>query len=121
MSGELLVAVNVSGSYWGGQMKLKQNIEKMKELRRSKPMSFIASLLPSGINVNYITLMQRMSCIMMQQIAAMSIQLYKPDIVVEIPTNRFSSFDFDKFVKISNYGQLKMRKALADYSCVSDL
>lgn len=69
MSGELLVAVNVSGSYWGGQMKLKQNIEKMKELRRSKPMSFIASLLPSGINVNYITLMQRMSCIMMQQIA----------------------------------------------------
>ncbi|MBQ8009450.1 MAG: patatin-like phospholipase family protein [Bacteroidaceae bacterium] len=121
MSGELLLAVNVSGSYWGGQMKLKQNIEKMKELRRSKPMSFIASLLPSGINVNYITLMQRMSCIMMQQIAAMSIQLYKPDIVVEIPTNRFSSFDFDKFVKISNYGQLKMRKALADYSCVSDL
>ena len=121
MSGELLVAVNVSGSYWGGQMKLKQNIEKMKELRRSKPMSFIESLLPSGINVNYITLMQRMSCIMMQQIAAMSIQLYKPDIVVEIPTNRFSSFDFDKFVKISNYGQLKMRKALADYSCVSDL
>ncbi|MBR1543224.1 MAG: patatin-like phospholipase family protein [Bacteroidaceae bacterium] len=121
MSGELLVAVNVSGSYWGGQMKLKQNIEKMKELRRSKPMSFIESLLPSGINVNYITLMQRMSCIMMQQIAAMSIQLYKPDIVVEIPTNRFSSFDFDKFVKISNYGQLKMRKALANYSCVSDL
>ena len=46
---------------------------------------------------------------------------YKPDIVVEIPTNRFSSFDFDKFVKISNYGQLKMRKALANYSCVSDL
>ena len=121
MSSELLVAVNVSGSYWGGQMKLKQNIEKMKELRRSKPMSFIESLLPSGINVNYITLMQRMSCIMMQQIAAMSIQLYKPDIVVEIPTNRFSSFDFDKFVKISNYGQLKMRKALANYSCVSDL
>ncbi len=115
MEGELLVAVNVSGYYWGGDAKFKQIAETRRKNNRSLPMRILASLLPSGIDVNYISLVQRMCCLMIQQNAAMSIQLYRPDILVDIPTNRFGSFDYDKMDKISKYGQLKMHKAIKDY------
>jgi NTE family protein len=55
---------------------------------------------------------QRMCSLMIQQNAALSIQLYKPDVVVDIPMNRFGSFDYDRVDKISSFGRAKMRRAL---------
>ncbi|MBQ7181681.1 MAG: patatin-like phospholipase family protein [Bacteroidaceae bacterium] len=114
MSGELLVAVNVSGSYWGGEPKIKQLFEARRKHSRSLPMSILASLIPDGLDVNYFTLTQRMCCLMIQQNAALNIQLYKPDVVVDIPMNRFGSFEYDKVEKISKLGKTKMRKALLE-------
>lgn len=114
MSGELLVAVNVSGSYWGGEPKIKQLFEARRKHSRSLPMSILASLIPDGLDVNYFTLTQRMCCLMIQQNAALNIQLYKPDVVVDIPMNRFGSFEYDKVEKISTLGKTKMRKALLE-------
>jgi len=115
MAGDLLFALNVSASYWGGDIKLKQLVEARRKHSRSLPMRVIASLLPDDIDVNYITLIQRMCCLMIQQNASLSAQLYKPDILIDIPTNRFGGFDYDKVDKISSYGQLKMRKALREF------
>lgn len=112
MEGELLVAVNVSGSYWGGEPKLKQHVEAHRKRSRSLPMSILASLLPEGLDVNFFTITQRMCCLMIQQNAAQSIQLYKPDVLVDIPMNRFGSFEYDRVRKISALGRTKMRKAL---------
>lgn len=114
MSGELLVAVNVSGSYWGGEPKIKQLFEARRKHSRSLPMSILASLIPDGLDVNYFTLTQRMCSLMIQQNAALNIQLYKPDVVVDIPMNRFGSFEYDKVEKISTLGKTKMRKALLE-------
>lgn len=112
MAGELLVAVNVSGSYWGGEPKNKQLVEARSKRSRSLPMSILVSLLPDGLDVNYLTITQRMCCLMIQQIAALSIQHYKPDVLVDIPMNRFGSFEYDRVDKISALGRTKMRKAL---------
>jgi len=49
---------------------------------------------------------------MIQHNAAQSIQLYKPDVLVDIPMNRFGSFEYDRVRKISALGRTKMRKAL---------
>ena len=113
MEGELLVAVNVSGFNWDGDPKLKQLFETRRKRSRSLPMNILASLLPEGLNVNYFTLLQRMCALMVQQNAAQSVLLYKPDVLIEIPTNRFSCFDFNRLDKISALGRAKMRKALA--------
>lgn len=113
MEGELLVAVNVSGFNWDGDPKLKQLFETRRKRSRSLPMNILASLLPEGLDVNYFTLLQRMCALMVQQNAAQSVLLYKPDVLIEIPTNRFSCFDFNRLDKISALGRAKMRKALA--------
>jgi NTE family protein len=112
MAGELLVAVNVSGSFWGGEPKIKQLLEARRKRSRSLPMSILASLLPEGLDINYFTITQRMCCLMIQQNAALNVKLYKPDVLVDIPMNRFGSFEFDRVDKISALGRTKMRKAL---------
>ena len=112
MEGEMLVAVNVSGSYWGGEPKIKQLFEAHRKHSRSLPMTILASLIPDGLDVNYFTMTQRMCCLMIQQNAALSILHYKPDVVVDIPMNRFGSFEYDKVEKISSLGRTKMRKEL---------
>ena len=114
MPGELLVAVNVSGSYWGGEPKIKQLFEARRKHNRSLPMSILASLIPDGLDVNYFTLTQRMCSLMIQQNAALNVQLYKPDVIVDIPMNRFGSFEYDKVEKISTLGKTRMRKALQE-------
>lgn len=112
MAGELLVAVNVSGSYWGREPKIKQLFEARRKRSRSLPMSILASLLPDGLDVNYFTITERMCSLMIQQNAALSVKLYKPDVLVDIPMNRFDSFEYDRVDKISALGRSKMRKAL---------
>lgn len=112
MAGNMLVAVNVSGSYWGSDPKVRQLLEARRKRSRSLPMNILASLIPEGLDVNYFSMTQRMCSLMIQQNAALSIQLYKPDVVVDIPMNRFGSFDYDRVDKISSFGRAKMRKAL---------
>ncbi len=115
MEGELLVGVNVSGSYWVTDPKVKQSLDSRRKKQQSLPMSILASLLPKSLDFNYVSLTHRMCCLMIQQNAALNIQLYKPDILVDIPMNRFGSFEYDHVEKISNFGRARMRKALNDY------
>ena len=112
MAGNMLVAVNVSGSYWGSDPKVRQLLEARRKRSRSLPMNILAALIPEGLDVNYFSMTQRMCSLMIQQNAALSIQLYKPDVVVDIPMNRFGSFDYDRVDKISSFGRTKMRRAL---------
>jgi NTE family protein len=49
---------------------------------------------------------------MVQKNAALNIELYKPDILVNIPMDLFGPFEYDHVDKISTYGRKKMREAL---------
>ena len=99
----MLVAVNVSGSYWGGETKARQLFEARRRHSRSLPLNIIASLIPEGLDVNYFSLTQRMCGLMIQQNAALSIELYKPEVLVDIPMDRFGSFEYDHVDKISTF------------------
>jgi len=115
MSGELLVAVNVNGSYWAGKPGFKQIVETKRKRNNSLATRILASLLPENLDVNFVSLTQRMCCLMIQQNANLSIQLYKPEVLVNIPMNRFGSFEYDHVDKISTMGKILMRKALRKY------
>ena len=85
LPGELLVAVNVSGP-----------------------------LLPeeSSSNFNYLTMLRRTLLMMQQQTAALTAEIYKPDVLVDIPMNLVGSFDFDRVDDISALGRERTQQAL---------
>lgn len=101
------------GALVGGMFatgKIKRNAS------RSLARRIVDAVLPSVNDINFVSLMSRMSSIMIQQNALMAIRLYKPDILITMPMNRFSSFDYDKMDKIVAIGNSKMEKALSDFS-----
>jgi len=111
--GDLLVGVNVSGPDWGGQREVKAITAPSPNRLRSLPMTILNRLRPEGLDVNYFSLISRMVSLMIQQNAHQTIKLYKPDILIDIPMNRFGSFDYDKVEQISALGQSKMSHALS--------
>ena len=116
MPGDMVVAVNVSGTITETKTKTK-TITKTKKEDKTKTktqtaLDFLSSLLPDEPDVNYFTMTQRMIRLMIQKNAALNIALYKPDILVNIPMDLFGPFEFDHVDKISDYGRERMREAL---------
>ena len=88
MPGDLLVAVNVSGP-----------------------------LLPeeSGTGFNYLTMLRRTLLMMQQRMAALTAEICKPDVLVDIPMNLVGAFDFDRTDEIAAIGRERMQLALDEY------
>ena len=96
MPGDLLVGVNVFGSPRGKETGDKDH---GKDAGRQKKNNFMT------MNLRWLDLM-------MQQIGNMSAELYPPDILVDIPYDKYESYDFMKLDEIAENGRLEMRKAL---------
>jgi NTE family protein len=116
MPGDIVVAVNVSGT---GEENDNVNKNKSKTITKTKTktqtaLDFLSSLLPDEPDVNYFTMSQRLFRLMVQKNAALNIELYKPDILVNIPMDLFGPFEYDHVDKISTYGRKKMREALKE-------
>ena len=114
MPGDIVVAVNVSGM---GEENDNVNKNKSKTITKTKTktrtaLNFLTSLLPDEPEANYFTMSQRLFRLMVQKNAALNIELYKPDILVNIPMDLFGPFEYDHVDKISTYGRKKMREAL---------
>ena len=116
MPGDIVVAVNVSGP---GEENDNDNVNKNKSKTITKTktktrtaLNFLTSLLPDEPEANYFTMSQRLFRLMVQKNAALNIELYKPDILVNIPMDLFGPFEYDHVDKISTYGRKKMREAL---------
>ncbi|MFZ4401511.1 MAG: patatin-like phospholipase family protein [Bacteroidales bacterium] len=62
--------------------------------------------------LNYYTLIYQTAVMMMQQISKMSIELYKPDIVIKIPINSFGAFEFYNSDEIIEKGKIACYNAL---------
>ena len=119
MPGDIVVAVNVSGTGEDNENDNENDNEKRKTKTKTKTKSkaqtaldFLSSLLPDEPDVNYFTMSQRLFRLMVQKNAALNIELYKPDILVNIPMDLFGPFEYDHVDKISTYGRKKMREAL---------
>ncbi len=134
--GDILVAVNVSGPDFEGQVRLRRQKEEEEErqmeeelkrkranqnpLRRHLPSlpslpsraSLLERLLPDDLDVNYITLVDRALSIAIKQNAALALEIYQPDIVADIALAEFDGFDYDKAKQIALRGERAMRKAI---------
>lgn len=108
---DLLVAVNVSGHDYRGQVELRREVREAAA-ERSRMMSFINRLLPDDAGVNYYTLMNRSVSIMIHKNAQLLARLTPPDILIDIPMNRYDTFDFDKYERLAGIGKAKTKKVV---------
>lgn len=66
-------------------------------------------------SINYISLVSRMTDMMIQNNTVMMTQLIHPDILAEMPMNQFPTFAFDQTDEIIELGRQLMGKAIDDY------
>lgn len=111
---DLLIAVNVSShSLYNIEEERKKALDRYK---KRSPYS-LQRLVPNlSDDHNYFTLLSKTFSLMIQQNTALSIQLTPPDILTNIPMNRFGGFDYDKAEKIARAGKLEMRKSLLEFN-----
>ena len=111
---DLLVAVNVSGHDYRGQVEMRRII-KEQQTERSKVISLLSKLMPQDPELNYYTLLNRSISIMINKNAQQSLKLTPPDILVDIPMNRYNTFDFDKVERLSAIGRNKTKRAVEKF------
>ena len=109
--GDLLVAVNVSGHDYRGQVELRKMIREQQN-EKSRFMSLINKFLPDDAGMNYYTLLNRSTSIMINHNAQLQLKLTPPDILVDIPMNRYDTFDFDKMERLAAIGRTKTHRAI---------
>ena len=108
---DLLVAVNVSGHDYRGQLELRKIIREQQS-EKSRFMALVNKFLPDDNGMNYYTLLNRSTSIMINRNAQLQLKLTPPDVLVDIPMNRYDTFDFDKMERLAAIGRTKTKKAL---------
>lgn len=114
IDGDILVSVNVSAH---SNPELEWRIKKAQSVQKERSPMLI-KMLPSmsgEVDSNYYSLLSKTFSLMIQQNTDLMIQLFPPDIQVDIPMNRFGGFDYDKAEKIVRKGKQEMKEALLIY------
>ncbi len=65
--------------------------------------------------LNYYTILSQSGSLMVQQISALTIAIYQPDILVKIPVNSYESYHFYKSEEIIKLGETTAKKAISEY------
>ena len=111
--GDILVGIDVSGHDYKGQVELRKMIREQND--KSAVMSIINKIIPDSFDMNFYTLTNRSVSIMIHNNARLSAKLTPPDILVDIPMNRYNTFDFDKYERLSTIGRNKTKAAIEKY------
>ena len=69
----------------------------------------------SSISYNYALILSKVTTMMLQVNAFSAIELYKPDIVINIPRSSAGTFDFHKSEELIRIGQLATQKSIRDF------
>jgi NTE family protein len=117
---DLLIAVDVNSpmSSEKDPISQKSSKEKQNELNYfsfiwEKGFRFLPKV--TGANLNYYTMLSQSASLMVQQISAMTIEKYQPDILIKIPMNSYGPFLFYKSEEIIKSGELATQKALFEF------
>lgn len=122
--GDILVAINVSGRDCHDLHELKRVAISRRDQKKSllPTIPDVSALIKQQIKEekehpdrNYFSLLSKSFSLMIQQNGALSLQLTPPDILIDIPMNKYGSFDYDKAEAISKMGRVEMKKALEEY------
>lgn len=119
--GDILAAMNISApdalsvqSKWTSKVpKLLSNLPGFGKLFDNDDEDSLADEIADSIN--YISLVTRMTDMMIQHNTVMMTQYIQPDVLAEMPMNQFPTFAFDRTEEIIELGRQLMRKVLDDY------
>lgn len=113
--GDLLVAVNVSAPSSHEIEVIRGQAYQL--LRKSGRQSVLKRMIPRSpaVESNYFSLLSKTFSLMIEQNTVLALQVTPPDILVNIPMNRFGGFDYDRAEKIIRFGRNRMKEAIADY------
>jgi len=117
---DLLIVVDVSSPILSEKQITNKNASN-KEMNELNYLSFIKEkvnhILPkiNGNQYNYYTLLSQSASLMIQQISAMTIEMYKPDVLIKIPMNSYGPFHFYKSDEIIKSGEIAAKKAISKY------
>lgn len=115
--GDLLVAMNISA-------RDTMALEEVKHATLPKFLTdipavnkFLADTHQTELSpsVNYISLLNRMTDMMIQHNTMLMTQLVHPDILAEMPQGAYSTFAFDQTAELIEHGRSLMRKAIDEY------
>jgi NTE family protein len=118
---DLLIAVDVNADFALEKPTNTHNISNNEAQSEwhyfpfIKKKGFISTAKDSEKQLNYYTLIYKTAVMMMQQISKMSKEMYKPDIVIDIPINTYGAFQFYNADEIIELGKKAAQKALAAY------
>lgn len=135
--GDILVAMNISGKdglaihqQSSDLLKLAQTMQQKRMPNMPKAIRQLSESVTNRLTaidrakrlslqgtVNYVTMLDRMSDMQIQQSTLLALQLTPPDIVATMPQYAFNTFDFDKAETIISEGYRIMSEALDAYEC----
>jgi len=117
---DLLIAVDVNSPI----LSEKQVADKKLSTEEEVELNYFSFLMKKGFQflpklpakqLNYYSLLSQTASLMIQQISAMSIEMYQPDILIKIPMNSYGPFHFYKSEEIITAGELATRSALLEF------
>ena len=114
---DILVVVNL---YGGKESSIEENnlLNSPQNNYNLKTMvNKLSRLIATGNkrSIGYISLLTTSSSYMIHKIAELNIEKYKPDILINIPSNRASTFDFHRADELIKYGEQVANKSIQDY------
>lgn len=113
--GDILVGVDVNVHDFKSQWEEMHKETEQKKDDASLKEKILDKLIPDDIKFNYYTVLLRASRMMIHQNSILMAELMKPDILVDVPSNKYGVFDFDKSGKIIAMGKQKMSQAINRY------
>ncbi|HOI02224.1 MAG TPA: patatin-like phospholipase family protein [Bacteroidales bacterium] len=113
VEGAVTVIVNLYGDK-------RRNISELSETDRGDYkglMKTFSKLISTGNkkSIGYYTLLTTTSSVMIHKLAKLTIEKYKPEIVINIPFDSAGTFDFYKAEELIKLGEAEARKAILSY------
>ena len=117
---DILIVVDV-----GSDKKYETQTVKRKEIKINEKQNKLLFKMQDTINniipksktdkLSYYNLLNKSTSLMVQKISEMTLEKYKPDILIEIPKSSFGTYDFYKSTEIIELGTNETKKELQKY------
>lgn len=133
--GDILVAMNISGKdgltiqhHSSDLVRIAQSLQQNRLGNMPKPIRQLSENVTQRLTaidrakrlslqgtINYVTMLDRMSDMQIQQNTLLALQLTPPDVIATMAQYQFNTFDFDKAEAIISEGHRLMSAALDTY------
>lgn len=111
--GDLLAAVNVNAPCEHSIDMARERVGRI--YKKENPIRGRIKMPTVSVESNYYSLVSKSFSLMIESLSSMSLRLTPPDIVVNVPINRFGGFDYGNADRMISYGRQRMRAAIREW------